>query len=136
MIFPQEQTHPFSHQQNHCYQTSQMKPVIDYDTTHVATISSLTNCYYLFTTSIIYSKTYFVYLLLSVLCYFTYIFCYLSDLNCLYYLLGLYIKIIYYLLGLYMYPSIYLYIYSYIYLFLCALVQFIFYLRLMWSWLP
>ena len=65
-----------------------MKPVIDYDTTHVAAISSLTNSYYHFTTSIIYSKVYFVYLLLSVLCYFTDIFCYLSDLNYLYYSQG------------------------------------------------
>ena len=28
MIFPQEQTHSFSHQQNNCYQTSQTKPAL------------------------------------------------------------------------------------------------------------
>ena len=37
-------------------------------------------CYHYFTISIIYEKTYlFIYLLLSALCYVTYVFCHLLD---------------------------------------------------------
>ena len=63
--------------------------------------------YYYFIISIIYPKTYlFIYLLLSVLCYFNFIFCHLLDFSK-----------VYYLLELFMFLSIYLYIYTFIYLF-------------------
>ena len=78
--------------------------------------------YYYFTISFIYPVTnFFIYLLLSDLCYFTYIFCHLLD-----------FRYFYYLLGLLIYLSIYLYIYLFTY-FLFALVYFILYHRVMWS---
>ena len=74
-------------------------------------LSLINSCYYhyyhYFTISITYQKTcLFPYLLVSALCYFTYIFCHLLDFS-----------YVYYLLGLFMYLFLFIYIFTYLYIY-------------------